>query len=525
MTENAAHRIISELVKTFKAVAMYPVGHPARSRFYDKLKSDFSSYLNEFGTLKYTVEGATITFEGEPIVTRDGAEQFLSTECFQRQINNVTFLRGVGDEDIDLFFTLLAMDPALLRKEGGAVEYLRGKGSGALQVEQTDYEGILERREEIDPADEGGYGLAANSPVQVPDHVETIQSPTPKVFADDGKTEISQEEWLTRKLAELDKAGSAGEYKTTLREIFTSLKSTGTLNMPEYSVLVLRHLGRHILAKAPEEIALITRAAVKELATYDTLDELAQVLTDREEVDRNPIYAVLDLVQQDTIPILLKRLAEEDEAFGRRTLMNALGRYGDGIRGHLEKWLTDERWYVVRNALGLLQQVGGPRDSQSVRTFLRYPNSKVRLEALRFLYRHPVPVDDALMQSLLDDEDPEVQARAIYALGVLQGEKGINRLLGIAKKPLVGEGDVARRVSAIKGVGRYGGDRAIQMLRSLLNKRGVMDSASSARVQKACVEALIESGDARVPDILKRALSRLKGPVFKQAQDYVNKHG
>lgn len=525
VTENAAHRIVSEMVKAFKAVAMYPPGHPARSRFYDRLKKDFAAYLNEFGSLHYAVREGALLVDDEPVATRDGSERFLATECFTRQIHTLSFLRGVTDEDIDLLFTLLATDPGSIREAGGVVEFLRGKGSGALQVEQTDYEGILERREEADPGAASGYAAGAHAPVQTPEAPLDPQSPSPKAFADETGVEISQEEWLTKKLDQLDRAGSAGEYKAVLREILTSLKATGTLNLSQYTVMVLRRMGRHLLAQTPEEIAVMTRATVRELADRGAIEELAGLLVQRDTTDRDPVYAVLDQVYNEAIPVLLKRLADEEDAYGRRTLLSALVRYGEAIRGHLTRWLTDERWYVVRNALGLLLQVGGPADSAGVRTFLRYPNPKVRLEALRFLYRHPVTVDDDLMEALLADKDSEVRARAIYALGVLQGDKGVRRLLALARKPFFGEGDVAGRVMAVKGLGRSGGPVAIELLGRLLRKKGFADAAGAARVRKACVEALVESGEAAAVGILRRALPGLKGPVYKQAEDYVNKHG
>jgi HEAT repeat protein len=158
-----------------------------------------------------------------------------------------------------------------------------------------------------------------------------------------------------------------------------------------------------------------------------------------------------------------------------------------------------------------------------VKTFLQHPHPKIRLEALRFLYRYPVPVDEELMNRLLEDADVEVQARAVYALGVLMGSSGLLRLISLARKPLIGEGDVALREMAVKGIGREGGERSVQFLSDLMRTRSFLNREAGERVQKAAVEALVEIGGPRVLHALKGALPRLKGQALRSAEDFLRR--
>ena len=263
MTMETAARFVSELVKTHKAMAMYPVGHPARERFYRRLVDNFPGYLGSDGAIELQIVRGGVSTAGAPIKTRDESEVFLGHECFLRQVSTLRFLRGMAQEDFDLFFSFLGADPESIRSRGGAVEFLRGRGSGAMQVEQVDYAGILGRREASSPAEGSRYTAEIFAPVAPPELPAPSAQPTPRVFEDDSGREVSQEQWLRIKLGELDAAGSPPVYRQVLRDIFTSLRSTGGLKMPELTMLVLRHLGGHLHLRGPEEIRTLVRASIR----------------------------------------------------------------------------------------------------------------------------------------------------------------------------------------------------------------------------------------------------------------------
>lgn len=516
--------IVSELVRAYKAMAMYPTGHPSRTKFFQNLLAGFSSSLALEPVMELKVEAHGITWSGEPLGTKDGSSQFLARECFARQISSLRFTRGLSAEDLEVLFELLAMDMEEIRSAGGAVELIRGKGSGSLQLEQVDYEGILGRRVEVTGENGGHYGSETVSPVAPPEGVTDLEASTPR-FTDDSAQEISQDDWLVGKLRELDNAGTVAQYKTVLKDIMISLREAGGMGMPLYAGAVLKHLGKYLLKKVPDEISKVNMESIRSLALPAVIEEIAVQFTMREQPDREAIEAILLHTHSVSIPVLLQRLADESEAFGRRTIISFLGRFGDALRPYLEKWLRDDRWYVVRNALGLLQEVGGQQDSANVRTFLQHPHPKIRLEALRFLYRFPIPIDEGLMNRLLDDADLEVQARAVFALGVLQGSGGLQRLIILAKKPFFGEGDVTRREMAIKGIGREGGDKAIQFLSGLLKARSFLSFSGSERIQKVAVDALVEIGGQRSAKVLRQSLPRLRGEALRGAEEYLRREG
>jgi HEAT repeat protein len=514
--------LVSEIVRTFKAVTMYPDSHPERRRFFDRLIKSISAYLRQNKVFEIRIEGRDLRVDDLAVETNDGSHELLARECFARQVAAVKFLQGAGKEDLEQFFKLLTMEPEAVRDAGGALEIVRQNASGLLQVEQVDYAGILERRVEATVEEGSRYLTGIGAPVAVPDGLAERGSSVPNFRGTDEK-EVSQQEWLDNKLMKLDEAQTDEQYRSVLGDIMSSLKTTENMNLPAYSLHVLKHLGQHLLTGSPPRNPEAARSAVRDLAKPERIEGLIKQLTVKDQPQKESIQAVFEEVKEVSIPVLLRCLADEEEAFGRGVILNALERYGGSLRPHLENWLKDDRWYVVRNAIGLLRQVGDSRDSTNIRTFLNHPNSKVRLEALRFLNRHPVHVSEDRMASLLEDEDIEVQARAIYALGVLLGPKGLKRLKSLARKPLLGEGDVATREMAIRGIGRQGDREALSFLQSLLEKRSFLRPAKGERVLKAVVSTLVEIDDPAAVKIFQDVLPRLKGETLRTAEEFLRR--
>lgn len=521
---DAVPGLVSELVKAYKATSIYPIGHPSRARFLGRLNGDLLAYLETEGRLKIDVSARGLKVGGEDVVTKDNAHAFLATECFGRQISSVVCLKGFQQKDIDALFAFLSESPERIRAEGGATEFIRQRSTGALQVEQVDYEGILERREEVSVDGASTYTPESHSPVAAPNPgLESSRISSPTVFDDVGSHEVSQEQWLEGKLQDLGGTVDPAEYKRTMRDILLNLKATGNLGLSKFSLMVVRHLGRDLLREVPDDIRITARAAAKELAGDDLLDSLVGDITSRDGDHREPVQAVLETCGERSIAVLLHRLAEEEEAFGRKALITSLLEFGTAIRPYLDRWLADDRWYVVRNSLGLLSQAGDAEDAQRVIGFLSHPNPKVRLEALRFLSRFPASVPDEVMRKLIKDPDEEVSARAILAIGAIQGPEGVRHLMMLAKKPLFGQGDIVRRELAIKGLGRARGSEPVEFLRRILSGRPFLNPEGYERVQQAAVEALAEIGGPRAAAILMYHAGRLKGAASKTAEEFLRK--
>lgn len=97
----------------------------------------------------------------------------------------------------------------------------------------------------------------------------------------------------------------------------------------------------------------------------------------------------------------LQRLDEETATPNRLRLIRLLSHLGPGAIESARKRLTDERWYVVRNACILLGSLGDPELSSQLAPALSHPDARVQQAALTsFITAHPPGRGVILAQAL-----------------------------------------------------------------------------------------------------------------------------
>jgi HEAT repeat protein len=161
-----------------------------------------------------------------------------------------------------------------------------------------------------------------------------------------------------------------------------------------------------------------------------------------------------------------------------------LARIGSTAVDPLLRALSDERWYVRRNASLLL---GYTRDVNAVlplRECLRDSDPRIRLEAVRALVEIQGEDAEPAVVPLLKDPDRSVRLEAIALMAKIGRDRSVWTLLGILRKrinPFAGRND-EERTAACQALSSIGDRRAEPALRRLLRDRSyvVRNAARSA---------------------------------------------
>ncbi len=130
---------------------------------------------------------------------------------------------------------------------------------------------------------------------------------------------------------------------------------------------------------------------------------------------------------------MLDRLSIESNRSIRLSYLKALEQLGsDSIAGAVAR-LADSQWFVTRNMLCLLRDIGDPSVSPQVSKYLDHPHPKVRQEALRTCLQFR---DAKAVSSLLGalGNQPEAELISAISLASLTSDpKIVARLLELLK--------------------------------------------------------------------------------------------
>ena len=144
-----------------------------------------------------------------------------------------------------------------------------------------------------------------------------------------------------------------------------------------------------------------------------------QQIVAREPIDFKLLERLVPLVGTAAAPPLLDALAAAESRGARRGLLAQLAKMGAEIGPLVVARLDDSRWYVTRNLLALLEELGAPPAGFSAAAYMRHADARVRWQAVKLQLKLPAERDDALIAGLRD-QDPRTLRLALSLAVALQ---------------------------------------------------------------------------------------------------------
>jgi hypothetical protein len=145
-----------------------------------------------------------------------------------------------------------------------------------------------------------------------------------------------------------------------------------------------------------------------------------QQIVAREPIDFKLLERLVPLVGTAAAPPLLDALAAAESRGARRGLLAQLAKMGAEIAPVVIARLDDSRWYVTRNLLALLEELGPLPAGFSAAPYMRHADARVRWQAVKLQLKLPAERDEALVTGLRD-QDPRTLRLALSIAVALQG--------------------------------------------------------------------------------------------------------
>ncbi|MCG6988623.1 MAG: HEAT repeat domain-containing protein [Gemmatimonadetes bacterium] len=278
-----------------------------------------------------------------------------------------------------------------------------------------------------------------------------------------------------------------------IRNAAAALREANSLDVLADAVERLARAGEDV----PDEAGV---AMARALLTSGVAGRLAARLGEAHEEERHAqLVRACVRLGRDMAVALADALSETTDRFARRAYLGALVAMGDDAMSVAEEMLENDQWFVVRNAVAILGEIGGPRAVELVTSSLAHTDAHVRREALLSLAK--VGGEDAgmLVYGMIEDTDPEVRLAAAMAAGTLKVERALKPLLNM----LEGERDPDAVVVVLQALGQLGDPGAT----NAVEKRAVGSFLSKppTGVRIAAYRALGSIGTPRAKSVIRKA--------------------
>jgi HEAT repeat protein len=202
-------------------------------------------------------------------------------------------------------------------------------------------------------------------------------------------------------------------------------------------------------------------------------------------------------------PRLVERLSAAESLYARKSLAIALVRIGAPAVPYIAATLQDERWYVIRNMVAILGEIGSPESVRLLKGPAYHGDARVRKETIRSLSKIGGAEAEATLIGLLTTKDRDVKLQAILSMGLMHSQTAVQPLLDIVRQgDFFGDLEALKRESLL-AIGRIGDRRAVPDLIRFLNKKPWFTVKSLDSLKIATASALGTIGDEAALETLR----------------------
>jgi HEAT repeat protein len=177
-------------------------------------------------------------------------------------------------------------------------------------------------------------------------------------------------------------------------------------------------------------------------------------------------YAFVSSVERQATEVLLELLGEEEDRASRMFLLDLVKDFGKNQIALFGEYLSDERWYFVRNIVNIL---GESKTDQAI-AFLRkaadHANVRIRQEVIKGLLSIGGKKAAGVLAKFLRDKDADILETAIRAFADMPGigaEESAPLLAFLEDRPLKKK-EQNLTLEAIRVLGKIGGRDAAEFL-------------------------------------------------------------
>ena len=240
------------------------------------------------------------------------------------------------------------------------------------------------------------------------------------------------------------------------------------------------------------------------LTTATLMDEaLAQVFVpDRNRVIAQ-VYPYFEFLGNRMASHLLLRLGGETDRTHRGRLVEAMRSLGQAAVPPLIEALGASAWYLVRNSLTLLSDLGDAGCIPAIVPLLRHPEHRVRRTAVRALWKLGGPAAEPHLLAQMKDTDAETMQEILFALGQLRSEGSLAQVSALAQDKRVVE---QIRIQALDTLGHIASPKAMPALLECLRRKGFFTGGEAPPIRLAAARALLSLGTPESIGALQQAV-------------------
>jgi hypothetical protein len=262
--------------------------------------------------------------------------------------------------------------------------------------------------------------------------------------------------------------------------------------------------------------ALTDEELASGIAGLDT-DAITERLDESETDEQAHFFALAVSVGRPALDLACSVMAKATKSRTRAAACTMLCYLCNDQPALLAPYVRDSRWYVARNAVFVLGQIGGAEVVSLLRAAAQHPEPRVRRQVVAALGNVPRELRPAILLAQLDTRDPQLLAAALTMLTREKSPEAARTILRQIEAPDFESRSEDNQRTLFNALAEVADDSAVPALEALLHKGGWFARRTLQRV--AAARTLQRIGTEKALAALEAGLSARNDAVRSACLD------
>ncbi len=261
------------------------------------------------------------------------------------------------------------------------------------------------------------------------------------------------------------------------------------------------------------------RDAYVSAGSRDRLRYLSRALNEHEDVAAEMMQKYLDNFGWQALAGITELLGDLEHRSHREGLVAYLIRRGSENVEIVSRGIHDKRWYVVRNTVTILAQIGSDRALSLLQKALDHHEPRVRREIVIALA--DCPNDNALpvLRQLALDNDAEVRSLAVQTIVQRRGQPAFTAIAEVINDESFESMQLDDQRQLLNAFSILGGENALSYLNEVATKINPLGGELFTNLRNAAFEALSYNRSDKAEDLLNKLRRNWRPEIRKLAKD------
>lgn len=541
---------VAQLARTLKTCRLYDRANPTVVKFRDELAVAAYKLTGEHGTLTFRFESADVTLDGESLHPARSRDDNLAYPFHRDGVRGLTLNPGVEAAEIDALVDAVLLVTGQNPDDGDdLVTLLWESNLRHIDIDYIPAEGDVGDGDGSAAAADDGKGPLLPWPT-----VASGESPATPEEAQAAKAEGRAEDWQLGELTveveasfvELDalapgeierfraeyarerevppvtaalaiaaacRRAHANENDRTEIGRFVPRVLRGALGVGAWADArgALRELRDEPLAAWSEETLL------QELMQPVSIQRTVEKLDAQDETGHAEFVALAQELGDAGIDWVTLVLSESQQRTTRLALAQSLAaRCGDNPE-RLAPWLSDARWYVVRNIVHILGWIGGPDVVNLLATPLKHPDVRVREQVVGALTNIDLKLTRPLLVRAIEGAETKMFCQVLHQLSRARDAATARFVFAFLEQEKFATRPAEERRAIYAALASVGGDEIVPDLEAELLRTNWFDKQIEIHRHNVA-RCLARVGTPRARAVLESGAQSKRAPVRLAAQ-------